>query len=70
MRGEADSLAVLKTALTADLYEDKAVNDIVASRGGWGDVRDVAHAAVFLVSDEANWVHGIGLPVDGGWTAG
>jgi NAD(P)-dependent dehydrogenase (short-subunit alcohol dehydrogenase family) len=32
---------------------------------GW----DTAHAAVFLASDEARWVTGVMLPIDGGFLA-
>ena len=35
-----------------------------------GDPEEVAAAALFLASDEASFVTGIALPVDGGWTAG
>jgi NAD(P)-dependent dehydrogenase (short-subunit alcohol dehydrogenase family) len=35
-----------------------------------GDAWDVAWAAVFLASDEARWISGITLPVDGGYLAG
>jgi NAD(P)-dependent dehydrogenase (short-subunit alcohol dehydrogenase family) len=34
-----------------------------------GDPRDVANAALFLASDEASWITGVTLPVDGGYTA-
>jgi NAD(P)-dependent dehydrogenase (short-subunit alcohol dehydrogenase family) len=34
-----------------------------------GDPIDVANAALFLASDEARWITGITLPVDGGYTA-
>lgn len=34
-----------------------------------GKAEDVAYAAVFLTSDEADWVHGTTLVVDGGWTS-
>ena len=37
--------------------------------GPIGEVRDVAEAAVFLASDEAKFITGIALPVDGGWSA-
>ena len=35
-----------------------------------GDAWDVAWAAVFLASDEARWISGVTLPVDGGYLAG
>ena len=35
-------------------------------KGGQGDAWDVANAALFLASDEAKFITGVALPVDGG----
>ncbi|KAF2787354.1 putative short chain type dehydrogenase [Melanomma pulvis-pyrius CBS 109.77] len=35
---------------------------------GLGEAEDLARAAVFLASEDASWVSGIGLPVDGGYS--
>ena len=32
---------------------------------GLGEAEDIAKAAVFLASDDASWITGIALPVDG-----
>ncbi|MEP7338488.1 MAG: SDR family oxidoreductase, partial [Acidobacteriota bacterium] len=37
--------------------------------GRWGDLHEIAGAAVFLASDAAAFVTGSSLFVDGGWTA-
>ena len=49
--------------------------DLVKKRGGVGPMgrpgrpEEVANAALFLLSDEASFVNGIAMPVDGGITA-
>jgi NAD(P)-dependent dehydrogenase (short-subunit alcohol dehydrogenase family) len=50
--------------------ETKARLDTHHPFRGLGTVEDVAKAAVFLVSEDAGWVTGIGLPVDGGYSSG
>ena len=37
--------------------------------GETGDPKEVAKAAVFLASNDADWITGVNLPVDGGYTA-
>lgn len=37
--------------------------------GRWGLPRELALAALFLASDEAAYITGVALPVDGGWSA-
>ncbi|SDW68527.1 SDR family NAD(P)-dependent oxidoreductase [Paenibacillus sp. PDC88] len=34
-----------------------------------GEAMDIAHAYLFLASDEAKFITGVELPVDGGWTS-
>lgn len=52
-----------------------SAEDMVAARnralpgGKMGDAWDIAHAALFLASDEAKFINGICLPVDGGQSA-
>jgi 2-dehydro-3-deoxy-D-gluconate 5-dehydrogenase len=37
--------------------------------GRWGEPSDLGGAAVFLASSAADYIHGVVLPVDGGWLA-
>lgn len=60
------------TELTSALRADPARAEPMLSRipaDRWGDPTDLQGAAVFLASDAAAYVHGIILPVDGGWLA-
>jgi len=55
-------------ALRAD---EKRYAEILARipAGRWGEPSDLAGAAVFLASAASDYVHGVILPVDGGWQA-
>ena len=51
--------------------EAKEAMDIVEAQHpfrGLGTPQDIARAAVFLASEDASWITGIGLPVDGGYS--
>ncbi len=52
----------------ADAAEMVAARDAACPTGRMGTAWDVAHAALFLASDEAAYITGVSLPVDGGLT--
>lgn len=55
-------------ALRADPDRSRAILERIPA-GRWGRASDIAEAAVFLASPAAAYVHGVVLPVDGGWLA-
>jgi len=55
-------------ALRADPVREPAILARIPA-GRWGQPADLAGAAVFLASRASDYVHGIVLPVDGGWLA-
>jgi gluconate 5-dehydrogenase len=62
-----------KTELTQALVDDAAFSAWLANRtpaGRWGEVQELAGAAIFLASDASSFVNGHILYVDGGITAG
>jgi NAD(P)-dependent dehydrogenase (short-subunit alcohol dehydrogenase family) len=64
---------VIRTPLTEEYYEDPTqMEKIVAGQfiKNQGMPSDVAEASFFLASDQAKFITGSTLVVDGGWTAG
>ena len=62
-----------KTELTEALVADETFTAWLKTRtpaGRWGEVRELAGAAIFLASDASSFVNGHILYVDGGITAG
>ena len=60
------------TANTFDLRQDAERSQAILERipaGRWAEAADIAGAVLFLCSHAADYVHGIILPVDGGWLA-
>ena len=55
-----------------DLLQGDLKANITAAHnmGRWGEPVEIANACLFLASDEASYVSGIAMPVDGAWTAG
>jgi NAD(P)-dependent dehydrogenase (short-subunit alcohol dehydrogenase family) len=66
----------IATAGTVQLFYNAATKQLAQSLlshiplGRPGETKDIANAALYLASDEASYVTGAVLVVDGGWTAG
>ncbi|MFB6167178.1 MAG: SDR family NAD(P)-dependent oxidoreductase [Candidatus Nanohaloarchaea archaeon] len=62
----------VETPMTEDALEDEDFRNHVLGETPLGRVaqpQEIAGAAVFLASDEASYITGVNLPVDGGWTS-
>jgi len=62
----------IATEFIEPLMKDPVRSKAILGRtpaGRWGDPEDVAGAIVFLASSASDFVHGVVLPVDGGWMA-
>lgn len=60
------------TDMTSALQRDSDRFNAITARtpiGRWGTPEDAAGAALFLASSASDFVHGVTLPVDGGWMA-
>lgn len=60
----------MSTDNTAALRADPNRSQSILARipaGRWGEPSDLQGAVVFLCSQAANYLHGVILPVDGGW---
>ena len=52
--------------MTPELRDKRRLRSLLGTEG---DAWDVGNAVVFLCSEEAKWITGVVLPVDGGYTA-
>ncbi len=62
----------IDTPMTVNLVRDADRSAQILARipaGRWGRPADLQGAAVFLASAASDYVHGVVLPVDGGWLA-
>ncbi len=60
------------TELTKAIREDPDRSNSITARtpaGRWGMPDDIVGAAVFLASPASDFIHGVIIPVDGGWMA-
>lgn len=68
---------IVETEMVADVIEHapnpeeaRRVREALHPMGRFGQPADIVGMAVFLASDEAKWITGAAMPVDGGYTAG
>jgi 2-deoxy-D-gluconate 3-dehydrogenase len=62
----------MATEMNIPLMEDPARNKLILDRvpaGRWGTPQDLVGALIFLSSKASDYIHGILLPVDGGFLA-
>jgi 2-dehydro-3-deoxy-D-gluconate 5-dehydrogenase len=60
------------TSMTSALREDAERSEALLVRlpaGRFGEPEDLKGAVVYLASDASSYVHGVTVPVDGGWLA-
>ena len=72
VRVNAIAPGYIETPMTGPIREVKATRDFIQSLhplGRYGQPEEIASAAAFLASDDASFITGIVLPVDGGYTA-
>lgn len=71
IRVNAVAPGYIRTPFTDEALKDEEVQKFLLDRtplGRIGEPEDVANGVAFLASDEASWVTGSTLFVDGGWT--
>ena len=56
----------MNVAIQADPVRHRQISERIPA-GRWATPDDIAGAAVFLASNDAAYIHGVVLPVDGGW---
>ncbi|MEF3405483.1 SDR family oxidoreductase [Agromyces sp. CCNWLW203] len=56
----------MNVAIQRDPVRHRQISERIPA-GRWATPDDIAGAAVFLASDDAAYIHGVVLPVDGGW---
>lgn len=70
IRSNAIAPGLIETPMIEELLKDKPeyYDGVVGASGRLGQAEDIAKAALFLASDQSDYVNGSTIPVDGGLT--
>lgn len=63
---------LIRTAMTKDMLKDKASLAMLRQQTlypRFGEPKDIAYGALYLASEDSDFVNGHSLVIDGGWTA-
>jgi NAD(P)-dependent dehydrogenase (short-subunit alcohol dehydrogenase family) len=64
---------IIETSLNRHYFAQEPLRSTIVANtpaGRWGQPPEIAGPVVFLCTDEASFVNGVTIPVDGGWLAG
>ena len=70
--GRVATVKFLRTEMNAPLLQNPELNAQFLSKiplGRWGQVDEVGKLALYLCSEEAGFITGTDILMDGGWTA-
>ena len=70
IRANSVVLGYIKTDMTSKSYNDEKMREERTNRTilkRWGTVDDIPAAVKFLLSDEASYITGSSITIDGGW---
>lgn len=72
IRVNAVAPGLIRTPMSTRAQESTAIIELMKTKqpltGQFGEAEDVAAAALYLASDDARFVTGVVLPIDGGWS--
>jgi NAD(P)-dependent dehydrogenase (short-subunit alcohol dehydrogenase family) len=64
---------VIETPLNRDYFTDPAFTKVIVDNtpaATWGQPTDIGAAVVFLAGPASDFINGVTIPVDGGWSTG